>query len=43
VFKWQPEFPQSVGAIVKAKLPLMWHKLQATAAWLLVSGNPVVL
>src|ERR1700731_3648331 len=43
VVRWQPELPQSVGAILSAKLALMWHALQATVVCLLVSGNPVVL
>jgi hypothetical protein len=43
VVRWQPEFPQSVGAMVNVKLLLMWQEVQATLAWPLVSRNPVVL
>src|SRR5207249_3024095 len=47
VVKWQPEFPQSVGAVVSVKLSLMWQDAQvatfppsATRACEFVSGNP---
>src|SRR5215469_1929151 len=49
VVRWQPEFPQSVGAIVSAELLMMWHcaqpvTLPAGAIWCeFVSGKPVVL
>ena len=43
VERWHAEFPQSVGAIVKVKLLLMWQAAQATLAWPLVSGKPVLL
>ena len=49
VVKWHPEFPQSVGPIVRVKLLLRWQSVQATtfpagAIWCeFVSGKPVVL
>jgi hypothetical protein len=41
VVKWHCEFPQSVAAIVKEKLLLIWQRAQATFACPLVNGNPV--
>ena len=43
VVKWHCEFPQSVAAICKEKLLLMWHKAQATPACPLVRSKPNAL